>query len=72
MLVKEPPLKDQNGKDPDRDRRIGQVENGPEEDEFLAGSEGEPLRKMTLDDGEVEHVNHLAIQQGRVASPLGE
>lgn len=72
MPVKKLPLEDQDDQDANGDRRIGQVENGPEENELFSGAEREPLRDMTLYYREIKHVHHLAIKQRGVAALLGE
>lgn len=60
---------DEDG-DTDRNGRIGDVEDGPEEDELIPSPEREPVRVEALDDREIEHVHHLAVQEAAVA-PLG-
>ena len=57
---------DQDGH-PDRNGGVGDVENGPEKDEFVATPEGEPLWIEALDDREIEHVHHFAMEEGAVA-----
>ena len=53
------------------DGRIGQVEDWAEEDEVLAAHKRHPRRPVELEQREVEHVHHLAIQPAGIALAQG-
>ena len=52
----------------DGDGGVGDVEDGVEEEEVFAAEEGEPLGPVELEKGEVEHIDHLALEEGGVAA----
>lgn len=63
--------KDEDGH-PNCDGRIGNVEYGPEKDEFISSPEREPAGIISFDDGEIEHVHHFAVQEAAVSAFLRE
>lgn len=65
-FFEKPSLENDEDGDTDRDGRIGDVEDGPEENELVPPPEREPVRIEALDDGEIEHVHHLAVQEAAV------
>ena len=48
------------------DAAVGDVEDGPEEDHVAAAPDGEVRRQGGVDQREVEHVDHLAVEERRV------
>ena len=65
-------VEQKQGDDPATDGRVGKVEDGAEEDEVLSAHKGHPLGPIGVDDGEIEHIHHLAVEQGGVSSAFGQ
>lgn len=52
----------------DGDGGVGDVEDGVEEFEVFAADEGHPLWPMEGEEGEVEHVDDFAAEEGSIAA----
>jgi len=66
-LVKKAFLEDQDSDNADRNRRIGKIEDGAEKLKFVTAYKGHPRGIVCLDDGEVQHIDHPAMQEGGIA-----
>ena len=71
------PLENQHIEHAYRDGSISQVEDGTEKDEMSIGTEeevGQPRGVFLrhVDDGEIEHVDHLSVQPAGIATAVGE
>jgi len=71
------PLENQHIEHPNGDGGVGEVEDGPEEDEMLIGAEeevGQPRGVFAghVDDGEIEHVDHATMQPAGITAAVGE
>ncbi len=53
-----------------RDGRIGNIEDGVEEQEVFVTPNGDPRRESSLKKREIKHVNHSSVKQTRVAAFL--
>lgn len=65
-------IEQQHGNGPAADGGIGEVEYGAEEHKMLPAYERHPLRPRGVDDGEVEHVDHLAVEKWCIAAAFGK
>ena len=65
-------VEQKQGDDPATDGRVGKVEDGAEEDEVLSAHKRHPLGPIGVDDGEIEHIHHFAVEQGGVSSAFGQ
>jgi len=70
-------LENQHIEDANGDGGVGEVKDGPEEDEMVVGAEeegGQPggVFAGNVDDGEVEHVDHATMQPSGIAAAVGE
>ena len=62
-------IEQQHGNGSAADSRIGQVEDGTEENEMLACHERHPRRPVELEQREVEHVHHTPVQPVSITLP---
>ncbi len=60
-------VEQQHGNGATADRRIGQIEDGTEENEMLPSHKRHPRRPVELEQGEVEHIHHTPVQPVSVA-----
>jgi hypothetical protein len=72
MFWEEGALEEKEGDDTDGNGGIGKVENGFEEGELLAADDWEPGGVMGVDEREVEHVNHFAVEEIGIAGAEGD
>ena len=61
----------QQGNDAARDGCIGEVKDRGEEHAVLTGVDGHPRRHVPFDEREVEHIDHLAVEELTVAISIG-
>ena len=54
------------------DGRIGDVENRIEEGEVVASYERHPFRPIEVKERELEHIDHLSVEEGRITSIFGQ
>ena len=71
------PLEKEHIKHSNGNGRVSEVEDWAEKDEMPIGAEeefGQPggIFAGHVDDGEIEHVDHAAVQPARIAAPVGE
>ena len=64
-------VEDEQEDDTHRDAGVGEVEHRTEEDEGLSAPDGNPLGPRRFYQREVEHVDHLAQEEGSVARAEG-
>ena len=64
-------IEEQQCHDAARDGCIGKVEDGGEEHAVLSGVDGHPCGHVPFDEGEVEHIDHLAVEEFAVAISVG-
>ena len=62
----EPPLEQQQIDRPAGDAAVGEIEDGPEEDNVTAAPDGETGRKCRIDDRKIEHIHHPSVQEWRI------
>ena len=66
VAVQEALLEQQQGDHPNRDGRIGNVEDGRKELKAFPAHQWYPLGPGGLNDGEVQHVHHVAVQKAGI------
>ena len=64
-------VKQQQCYDTATDRSIGKVENRAEEDEMVSTYERHPFRPVCFDNGELEHIDHFAVEQRSISAAFG-
>lgn len=64
-------IEQQHGNGSAADGRIGQIENGAEENEMLTAHKRHPQRPVELEQREVKHVDHPSVQPIGIALPHG-
>lgn len=55
-------IKNKQGNDAATDSRIGKVKNRAEENKVITSYKRHPVRPVGIDNREVEHIDHLAMQ----------
>lgn len=65
-------VEEQKGDDATADGCIGEIEDGAEENKSVASKERNPLRPVSIDDGEVEHVYHFSMEPCGITSAFGQ
>lgn len=64
-------VEEQQRYDTATDCRIGKVENRAEEDEMVSTYERHPRRPVCFDNREIEHIDHLTVEQRSVSAAFG-
>ena len=62
-------IKNKQGNDAATDSRIGKVKNRAEENKVITSYKRHPVRPVGIDNREVEHIDHLAMQPVGISLP---
>ena len=68
MLWRQKKLVDEQPCNADGDCRIGYIEDGAEEFEVLSADKRHPMWPSGLKQREIEHVDHLSLEEGSIAA----
>lgn len=62
-------IENKQGDDAATDSRIGKVKNGTEENKVITSYKRHPVRPVGIDNREIEHIDHLAMQPVGISLP---